>query len=62
MLNLDWRFFPVLDPLDPATAFPGAYDVGLVATSILIAILAAFVALSIRGRIVATVTRQCRLA
>ena len=35
MLNLDWRFFPVLDPLDPTTAFPGAYDVGLVATSIL---------------------------
>src|SRR5262249_18722727 len=62
MLNLDWRFFPVLDPLDPATALPGSYDVTLVATSLLIAILAAFVALSISGRIVATPTRQGRFA
>jgi two-component system sensor histidine kinase/response regulator len=62
MLFLDWRFLPVVEPLDPAAAYPGAYDLGLVATSLLIAILAAFVALSISGRIVAAGTQRARLA
>jgi PAS domain S-box-containing protein len=62
MLNLDWHFFPVFDRLDPATAYPGTYNLGLVATSLAIAILAAFVALSISGRIVAASTRRARYA
>jgi signal transduction histidine kinase/DNA-binding response OmpR family regulator len=62
MLNLDWHFHPVVDSLDPATALPGTYDLGLVATSLAIAILAAFVALSISGRIVAATTPRARYA
>src|ERR1700731_2305321 len=62
MLNLDWRFFPVFDQLDPATAYPGTYNFGLVATSVAIAILAAFVAFSISGRIAAATTRWARYA
>ena len=58
MLNLDRHFFPVFDHLDLATAYPGSYNLGLVATSVTIAILAAFVALSISGRIVAARTRR----
>src|SRR5690242_21559630 len=62
MLNLDWHFFPVFDRLDPATAYPSTYDLGLVATSLAIAILAAFVAFSISGRIAAATTRRARYA
>ncbi len=62
MLNLDWHFFPVFDRLDPATAYPGTYNLGLVVTSLAIAILAAFVALSISGRITAATTRWARYA
>ena len=62
MLFLDWRFAPTVEPLDPSAAYAGTYSVGLVATSILIAILAAFVALSISGRIVAAETQRARLA
>jgi NO-binding membrane sensor protein with MHYT domain/signal transduction histidine kinase len=62
MLNLDWHFYPVFDGLDPATAYPGTYNVGLVATSVAIAILAAFVAFSISGRIAAATTRWARHA
>jgi hypothetical protein len=62
MLNLDRHFFPVFDHLDPATAYPGSYNLGLVATSVAIAILAAFVALSISGRIVAARTPRARYA
>jgi two-component system, sensor histidine kinase and response regulator len=62
MLNLDRHFFPVFDHLDLATAYPGSYNLGLVATSVTIAILAAFVALSISGRIVAARTRRARYA
>ena len=51
MLNLDTHFFPVFDRLDPSTAYPHTYNLGLVATSVAIAILAAFVALSISARI-----------
>jgi PAS domain S-box-containing protein len=62
MLNLDWHFFPVFERLDPATAYPGTYNLGLVVTSMAIAILAAFVALSISGRIVAATTPRARYA
>src|SRR3984893_8721174 len=62
MLNLDSHFFPVFDRLDPATAYPGTYNWGLVVTSVAIAILAAFVALSISGRIAAATTRWARYA
>jgi PAS domain S-box-containing protein len=62
MLNLDWHFFPVFERLDPATAYPGTYNLGLVVTSVAIAILAAFVALSISGRIVAATTPRGRYA
>jgi PAS domain S-box-containing protein len=62
MLNLDWHFFPVFERFDPATAYPGNYNFGLVVTSVAIAILAAFVALSISGRIVAATTPRARYA
>src|SRR5437899_6196949 len=62
MLNLDRHFFPVFDRLDPAAAYPGTYNLGLVATSVAIAILAAFVALSISGRIAAATTSRARWA
>jgi PAS domain S-box-containing protein len=62
MLNLDTHFFPVFDRLDPSTAYPHTYNLGLVATSVAIAILAAFVALSISARIVAATTRWARYA
>src|SRR5205809_549094 len=53
MFHLDWRFSPVFDLIDPAAAYSGTYHAGLVALSVLVATLAAFVALSISGRIVA---------
>ena len=53
MRFLDWRFFPIADLINPTTAYPGAYNPGLVALSVVVATLAAFVALSISGRIVA---------
>ena len=62
MLNLNSHFFPVFDRLNPATAYPGTYNLGLVVTSVAIAILAAFVALSISGRIAAATTRWARYA
>ena len=62
MLNLDWHFFPVLDNLDPSTALPGTYDLWFVATSLAIAILAAFVALSISSRVIAATTPRARYA
>jgi hypothetical protein len=43
-------------PARPGDRYPGPYNLGLVATSVAIAILAAFVALSISGRIVRIVT------
>jgi NO-binding membrane sensor protein with MHYT domain/signal transduction histidine kinase len=62
MLNLDSHFLPVFDRLDPAAAYPGSYNLGLVVTSVAIAILASFVALSISGRIAAATTRWARCA
>jgi two-component system sensor histidine kinase/response regulator len=62
MLFLDWRFFPVYDLIHRATAYPGAYNPGLVALSVVVATLAAFVALSISGRIVASTSRAAKWA
>ncbi|HEV2187086.1 MAG TPA: MHYT domain-containing protein [Stellaceae bacterium] len=62
MLHLDWRFLPVFDRIDPTTDYVGVYDPGLVATSLIIAILAAYVALSISGRILAAQTGRSRWA
>jgi two-component system sensor histidine kinase/response regulator len=62
MFHLDWRFFPVFDRLDSATNYIGVYDPTLVATSVVIAILAAFVALSISGRILAAQSERGRWA
>ena len=53
MLYLDWRFHPVADLLDRTTALVGSYDMGLVAVSLIVATLAAFVAFSVSERILA---------
>ena len=62
MLHLDRWFLPIFDSIDPATGYVGVYDPWQVATSIVIAILAAYVALSISGRIVASKTGRSRWA
>jgi two-component system, sensor histidine kinase and response regulator len=62
MLHLDWRFFPVFDAIDPTSAYGDAYSAGLVALSVVVATLAAFVALSTSGRIVAADSRGARWA
>src|SRR5437667_12503980 len=62
MSYLDWRFFPVFDVISPPIAYSGSYHAGLVALSVLVATLAAFVALSISGRIVAADTVGARWA
>jgi len=62
MLHLNWQFLPVFDSVDPASDYVGVYDPWLVATSVVMAILAAYVALSISGRIVAAKTRRTRWA
>src|SRR6266446_2641985 len=62
MLHLDWRFSPVYDRIDPIAAYSGAYNAGLVALSVVVATLAAFVALSISSRIVAANSRGARWA
>src|SRR5712691_8434952 len=62
MLHLDRRFLPIFDSVDPATGYVGVYDPWQVATSVVIAILAAYVALSISGRIVASKTGRSRWA
>ena len=62
MLHLDWRFLPVFDSIDPTTRYVGVYNPILVATSVVIAILAAYVALSISGRIVAAQSGRAKWA
>jgi len=62
MLYLNWRFLPVYDLVDSAAAYGGGYNTGLVALSVVVATLAAFVALSISGRIVAANSRPARWA
>jgi signal transduction histidine kinase/CheY-like chemotaxis protein/HPt (histidine-containing phosphotransfer) domain-containing protein len=62
MWHLDWRFLPVFDQADLGQNYLGVYEPALVATSVVIAILAAFVALSISGRIAAAHTGLSRWA
>jgi two-component system, sensor histidine kinase and response regulator len=62
MLHLDWRFLPVFDPANLGADYIGVYNPALVETSVVIAILAAFVALSISGRIAAAQTNRSRWA
>ncbi|HVH78276.1 MAG TPA: MHYT domain-containing protein, partial [Stellaceae bacterium] len=62
MLHLDSRFLPVFDSTDLGSGYIGVYNPELVATSIVIAILAAYVALSISGRIVAARTSRSQWA
>ena len=62
MLHLDWRFFPVFDTDHSLAAYAGAYSAELVALSVVVATLAAFVALSIAGRIEAANSRGARWA
>jgi CheY-like chemotaxis protein len=62
MFHLDWEFLPVFDSFDPSINYTGVYNPALVITSFIIAILAAFVALSISGRIVAAQTGRSRWA
>jgi two-component system, sensor histidine kinase and response regulator len=62
MVYLDWRFFPVSGSIDPGIAYTGVYHAGLVALSVVVATLAAFVALSISGRIEAANSRAARCA
>jgi two-component system, sensor histidine kinase and response regulator len=62
MLHLDWRFLPVFDPANLGVNYFGVYNPALVETSVIIAILAAFVALSISGRIAAAQTNRSRWA
>ena len=62
MLQLNQWFRPVFDPVDPATGYVGVYDPWLVATSVGIAIIAAFVALSISGRVLVAKNRWSRWA
>jgi signal transduction histidine kinase/DNA-binding response OmpR family regulator/HPt (histidine-containing phosphotransfer) domain-containing protein len=60
--HLDWRLLPVLDPVSSTRAYSGVYSIGLVATSVFVAILASFVALSISARVSAATTQRGRLA
>ncbi|HEX4080071.1 MAG TPA: MHYT domain-containing protein [Rhizomicrobium sp.] len=60
--HLDWHLLPVLDPVSATPAYTGVYSPGLVATSVFIAILASFVALSISARVGAATTQRGRLA
>src|SRR5258708_26360663 len=62
MFHLDWRFFPVFDAIDPTTAYGDAYAAGLVALSVVVATLAAFLALSTSARIVAADSSGARWA
>lgn len=62
MLHLDWRFSPVFDTGQSLMAYAGVYSAQLVALSVVVATLAAFVALSIAGRIEASHSRGARWA
>ena len=62
MLHLDWQFRPVVDSFDAASYYASEYDPRLVATSIVVAIFAAFVALSIAERIAAAKSSRHRWA
>ncbi|WP_193183504.1 response regulator [Nisaea sediminum] len=59
---LDRFFSPVREAFEPAASLPGTYNVGLVALSVFIAILAAVVALSTSARIAAARSNSARAA
>jgi two-component system, sensor histidine kinase and response regulator len=59
---VNWTFLDVFKTIDSEAPYQGAYDPRLVAISVLIAILAAFVAISISSRIVASTSRRGRWA
>jgi two-component system, sensor histidine kinase and response regulator len=61
MLYFNRLFFPIVRELPAGVAYPGSYNPWLVVLSVLIAISAAFVALSISGRIAAA-SRRARMA
>src|SRR5258706_3752025 len=61
-MQLNQFFWPVPEAVDPAMAYAGAYQLGLVALSLVIASLSAFVALSVSGRVVASATRRGGIA
>jgi two-component system sensor histidine kinase/response regulator len=59
---VDWTFLDIFATIDSATPYRGIYEPWLVATSLLIAILAAFVAISISSRMVAATSWRGRWA
>lgn len=61
-MQLDWRFFPIFSLPSAGSNYLAVYNPTLVVTSVIIAILAAYVALSISGRIAAAKTDQSRAA
>ena len=60
--ELDWRFLKVFEPLKSVAPYQGTYELELVGVSVSIAILAAFVALSISPRMVAATSWRGRYA
>ena len=62
MLDFGRHLIDVFSVGDPAHAYQGSYEPWLVAISVLIAVLAAFVALSISARMVAATSRRSRWA
>jgi PAS domain S-box-containing protein len=62
MYYLSWRLLPFFDTVDRATAYQGTYESSLVFLSLSIAVLAAYVALSIANRIGDARTVRARFA
>jgi two-component system, sensor histidine kinase and response regulator len=62
MFYLNWRLLPFFGTVDGATAYQGTYEPSLVFLSLSIAVLAAFVALSIANRIGDSRTLRARSA
>ena len=62
MYYLNWRLLPFFDAIDRTTAYQGTYQPSLVFLSLSIAILAAYVALSIANRIRDARTSRARFA
>jgi two-component system, sensor histidine kinase and response regulator len=62
MQALDWRFLRIFQAIRLVAPYHGTYEPWLVATSVSIAILAAFVALSISSRMVNAPSRRLRWA
>src|SRR6185312_13045616 len=62
MIYLNRLFLPTTPDLYGVPAYDGSYNLGLAALSVLTAVLAAFVALSISDRIAAASSRRARLA